>query len=539
MFDTIIVGAGSSGCVIANRLTESGTERVLLIEAGGGYNDPLILMPKGFSKLMNDPRRAWRWPAQRFVANEALGTENWIRGRALGGSSSINGMIYSRGHLQDYEDWKARAGADWGWDAMKKAFMAIEDHELPPTDFRGRGGPLHVQTCRYRYPLAENFIQAGEQMGYARKQDINEPDHEGIGYYNYTIHNGRRWSAAHAFLAPAMQRRNLTVVTLVEVERILFEGRRAVGVKARRDGQPVEYRCRGEVIVCAGAVNSPLILQQSGIGPAERLRAAGVEVLVDAPDVGRRMLEHLGFAMPHRLKNQAGLNHRLRGAGLIASALQYGLFRSGILASGPYEVGAFVRSDPSVSRPDVQMYLGAFSMGRPLDGLPPTAMAPENEPGLTISCHAIRLTSESELWITAPDGHKPAVIKANWLSTPEDQRTLLRMTRLMRRFMRMPALAPHVGDELLPGADVQTDEQMMGAIKKLLTSAIHAVNTCRMGSDSASVVDPQLKVRGTENLRVVDCSVMPGLIAGNTNAPAIALAWRATELWREAGRRAA
>ncbi|MBM3347307.1 MAG: glucose-methanol-choline oxidoreductase, partial [Betaproteobacteria bacterium] len=338
---------------------------------------------------------------------------------------------------------------------------------------------------------------------------------------------------------PVMSRPNLTVVTNVEVERILFEGRRAVGVRARRNGAPVEYRCKAEVIVCAGAIMSPLLLQQSGIGPGERLRAAGVEVLVDSPDVGRRMLEHLGFAMPHRLRQGESLNGRLRGAGLLMSVLQYGLFRSGILASGPYEIGAFVRSDPSMTRPDVQVYMGAFSMGRPREGLPPTALAVEDKPGITISCHSIRLTSESDMWITAPDGAEPAVINANWLSTPEDQRTMLNMVRMMRRFMTMPALAPYVGEELIPGPGVRTDEQLMDAVKKLVTCAIHATTSCRMGSDERSVVDPQLKVRGTENVRVVDCSVMPGLIAGNTNAPAIALAWRAADLWQDERRRAA
>ena len=542
-FDYIIVGAGSSGCVIANRLTESGKDSVLLIEAGGGFNDPMIMMPKGFARLMHDRDRAWRFPVQRSVANDPQGTENWLRGRALGGSSSINGMVYSRGHFQDYEDWKALAGPAWGWDAMKKAYVAVEGHELPATDFRGHDGPLRITTGKYRYPLTEVFIKAGEQMGLKRKEDLNEPDHEGIGYYNFTIHKGQRWSAAHAFLAPAMQRRNLTIVTHTEIGRILFEGPRAVGVKGRRGardgGQPVEYRCKGEVIVCAGAIHSPKLLQLSGVGPGQRLRAAGVEVRVDSPDVGAKLRDHLGFSMPHELKIGAGLNWRLRWPGLLASVAQYGLLRTGILASGPYEIGAFARTDPSLSRPDIQVYLSALSTGRPADGLPPSAVSIAKSPGLTISSHSVRLTSESALWITAPDAGAPVTIQANWLATEEDRNTMLGMLNFMRRFMTMPAIVPYVGEELLPGSKVQGREQLMDAIKAMLTCAIHATGTCRMGVDDKSVVDPQLKVRGVENLRVVDCSVMPALISGNTNGPAIALAWRAADLWQEERRRPA
>jgi choline dehydrogenase len=527
--DYIIVGAGSAGCVLANRLSANGRHRITLLEAGGSERRFFVSMPLGYGKLFYNPAVNWMYATEPDPGLNG-NRDHWPRGKILGGSSSINAMVWIRGHRADYAEWGAQ-NPGWGWDDCLAAYRAIEDNEAGADDFRGTGGPLFISAnASGLHPLVANYIAACGQAGLAENGDFNGHEQEGAGIYQMTIKGARRNSAARAFLRPAMGRANLNVVTGAQVTRVILDGQRAVGVEYMQGGVRRELRCNAEVILAGGAINSPQLLQLSGIGPGALLQGLGLSVAVSNVNVGDHLSDHQGINYTWKMKVPT-YNDTLRPWwGKARAGLQYLVAGRGVLAKSINHGGGFFRTDPGLDRPNMQLYFQAFSTLLPRAGERPL-LTPDPFSGLSIGLSNCRPTSRGHIRIDSPDALKHPLITANAFSTQHDVTEMLAAVKFLRRIAAQPAFAPWVAEELRPGPDVQSDDALIDDFRSRSGTVYHPSCTCRMGADAgSSVVDARLRVHGVAGLRVIDASAFPNLIAGNTNAPAILMGWKGAEM---------
>lgn len=536
-FDIIIVGAGSAGCVLAEKLSRDSRCSVLVLEAGGTDNRFWVQVPLGYGKTFYNPTVNWAYDTEPDPGLNGR-TDFWPRGKVLGGSSSINAMVYIRGHAADYDEWEAAGNKGWGYESMLPHFRDMEDNEWGENRWHGAGGPLRVtDTSAEAAPYCQAFLKAGEQAGVPINPDFNAEVQEGVGYYQITTKGGRRMSAARAFLRPAMARTNVKVETGAHVTRLVFDGKRVTGVVYRKGGQERTATARREVILSGGAINSPQILQLSGIGPGALLQQNGIDVVVENANVGQHLQDHLGINYTYRT-SQRSLNGRLRPWwGKMLAGMQYILTRRGPLSVCINYGGGFIRTREDLDRPNIQLYFQAFStIVSKVEGERPI-LTPDPFPAVSLGLSSCRPTSRGEINIRSNDPCEAPSIQPNSFSTDHDVEEMLGGVKFLRTLASQPAMQSVIEEELLPGPKVNTDEEIIHDFKQRSGTTFHPTCTCKMGPDASdAVVDDRLRVHGVDGLRVVDASIFPSVPSGNTNAPVMAVASRAADLIVEDGR---